>query len=101
MCILSQGKLKTGRVSKDELSRIADAVKRSRRRLGRALGVPDDQIDTEVEQHRSDVYEQSYQILLKWFQRKASQATYNALAQALLDRTVMLTSVMNDYCLAH
>ncbi|XP_020608712.1 uncharacterized protein LOC110047308 isoform X2 [Orbicella faveolata] len=94
------GKLKAGRVSKDDLSRIAHAVKQSRKRLGRALGVSDDQIDTEVEEHRSDIYEQSYQILLKWVQKKGNQATYDALAQALLDRTVMMKSVMEKYCLA-
>ena len=30
---------------------------------------------------------------------KGSEATYNALAQALLDRTVMMTAVMEEYCL--
>lgn len=95
-----KGKLKAGSLSKDDLRHIAHAVKRSRKRLGRALGVSDDQIDTEVEEHRSDVDEQSYQILLKWFQKKGNQATYDALAQALLDRTVMMKSVMEKYCLA-
>jgi len=94
------GKLKAGSLSKDDLRHIAHAVKRSRKRLGRALGVSNDQIDTEVEEHRSDVDEQSYQILLKWVQKKGNQATYDALAQALLDRTVMMKSVMEKYCLA-
>lgn len=95
-----QGELKAGRVSPKDLYGIAHAVKGKRKRLGRALGVSDDQIDTVVEENRSKVSEQSYQIFQKWMQQKGSHATYDALAQALLDRTVMMTSVMKDYCLA-
>lgn len=41
----------------------------------------------------------SYQILLKWQRKRGSGAPNHALAQALCDRTVMRTHVMNDYCL--
>ena len=93
-----KGELKAGPVSRDDLRGIADAVKQKRKRFGRALGISDDDIKTVVEEHQSNISEQSYQILQKWVQNER-QATYNVLAQALLDRTVMMRSIMKEFCL--
>ena len=91
--------MKLERVSDGDLQSIALAVKGKRKRLGRVLGVTDDQLDSIVEENPRDVSEQSYQILRSWKSGKGSGATYNELAQALLDRTVLMESVMTKYCL--
>ncbi|XP_078348736.1 uncharacterized protein LOC144633749 isoform X2 [Oculina patagonica] len=89
--------VKSGSIS--DLVSIADAVKGKRKRLGRALGLTDDQVGTIVEENRGKVEEQSYQILLKWKSAKGRNATYIELAQALIDRTVDMRTVMEEHCL--
>ena len=60
----------------------------------------DDDLDKIVEENKGDISEQSYQIVRKWRQsNKKTDITYNALAQALLDRTVKMDIVMSKFCL--
>lgn len=92
--------VKPGSVTSGDLLKIASAVKGKRKRLGRALGITDDQLDGIEEENRQNVSEQSYQILQKWKSAKGRRATYNELAQALLDRTVVMTNVVTEHCLA-
>ena len=97
--IFEAKKLKQGRVSKEDLQNISSKVQRKRKRVGRALGLDDDNLDVIEEEHRDNISEQSYQILLKWMQKRGTEVTYHALARALCDRTVMMKHVLNDYCL--
>lgn len=51
-----------------------------------------------MEDNANDTNEQSFQILEKWIQSNGAKATYDVLAQALYDRTVMLNDVVEEYC---
>lgn len=95
--LFCEGNLKPGRVNSNDLRSIADAVKGKRQRLGRALVLKDNDVEQIVNEHRG-IYEQSYQILRKWWQG-GSKATYSALAQALHDRTVNMGRVATTFCL--
>lgn len=88
-----------GCVSEGDLQNISLKVQRKRKRVGRALGLDDDNLDVIEEEHRDDISEQSYQILLKWKRKSGTEATYHALARALCDRTVMMKHVLDGYCL--
>ena len=89
--------LKQGCVSEGDLQNISFKVQRKRKRVGRALGLDDDNLDVIEEDYRDNISEQSYQILLKWMQKRGTEATYHALARALCDRTVMMKHVLNGY----
>ena len=90
---------KQGLVSDEDLPGIGAAVQGTRKRLGRALRLKDNELDVTERENLKKIYEQSYQILLKWLRERGGEATYHALAQALCDRTLMMRRVMNDYCL--
>ena len=91
--------LKQGCVSEGDLQNISFKVQRKRKRVGRALGLDDDNLDVIEEEHRDNISEQSYQILLKWKRKRGTKATYHALARALCDCTVMMKHVLDGYCL--
>ncbi|KAJ7361989.1 hypothetical protein OS493_013075 [Desmophyllum pertusum] len=92
------GNVKPGCVQ--DLQSIANAVKGKRKRLGRALGLEDNDVEQIVDENRGKIYEQSYQILQKWCQAYGHEATYSVLAQALNDRTVNMGTVAATFCLA-
>ena len=91
--------LKQGCVSEGDLQNISFKVQRKRKRVGRALGLDDDNLDVIEEEYRDNISEQSYQILLKWKRKRGTEATYHALSRALCDRTVMMKHVLDGYCL--
>lgn len=68
--------------------------------MGRALNITDEDLDQIVNKDPKDISEQSYQIMRKWYQANGHNATYSALAQALLDRTVNMGRVANEFCFA-
>ena len=88
-----------GRVNNTDLPSIANEVKGKRQRLGRALGLNDNDVEQLVKENQN-ISEQSYQILRKWREANGSKATYEALAQALHDRTVDMKIVVTNFCLA-
>ena len=96
-------KLKEGTVQVLEIGAISTLapVKEKRKRICRALlGVQSaDSVlaDTVLTEH---IEEQTFGIFMRWKQSKGSLATYEALAKALLDRTVKLNQVVADFCLA-
>ena len=97
-------KLKKGTVQDQDIMKISysAAVKEKRKRICRALlGVENaDSHLADIAQNQ-DIGEQTYQIFRKWKQSKGlTFATYQALAQALLDRTVNLDQVVTDFCTA-
>lgn len=97
--IFEAKKLKQGCVSYEDLQNISSKVQRKRKRVGRALGLDDDNLDVIEEEYRDNISEQSHQILLKWKRKRGTEATYHALARALCDRTVMMKHVLDGYCL--
>ena len=93
------GNLKPGRVSGPDLRDIAQDVKEVRKRFGRALGVKDSNLEEIVQGNPRDIAEQSYKILTKWSQARSSEdASYNAIAQALYDRTVNRPKLVLKFC---
>lgn len=90
--------LKKLRISDEDHRDISRRVASKRRRLGRALGLGDEDLEAIMEDNANATNEQSYQILQKWMQSNGAKATYYALAQALYDRTVMLGDVVEVYC---
>ena len=97
-------KLKKGTVQDQDIRKISysAAVKEKRKRICRALlGVENaDSHLADIAQNQ-DIEEQTYQIFRKWKQSKPRTfVTYQALAQALLDRTVNLDQVVTDFCTA-
>ena len=96
-------KLKKGTVQDKDIREISFlvAVKEKRKRICRAL-LDVENADSQlanIAQER-DIDEQTYQILRKWKQSKGCLATYETLAQALIDRTVNLDQVVTDFCVA-
>ncbi|PFX23158.1 hypothetical protein AWC38_SpisGene12316 [Stylophora pistillata] len=90
--------LKKLRISEEDHRDISRRVASKRRRLGRALGLGDENLEAIMEDNANDTNEQSFKILQKWMQSNGAKATYDVLAQALYDRTVMLDDVVEDYC---
>ena len=95
--IFEAKKLKQGHVSIKDLQNISSKVRLQRKRVGRALGLGDDDLEVIELEYLGKITEQSYQILLKWMQTsRSTEATYHALARALCDRTVMMKHVLDD-----
>lgn len=91
--------VKQQEIRKSDLINIAWEIGRKRYRLGRVLGIHDGDLERIMNDYHGDILEQSYQILITWLKMKGSHATYSALAEALLDRTVDLTGVKEKFCL--
>ena len=96
-------KLKEGTVQDQEIVAISTLapVKEKRKRICRALlGVQSaDSVLADIVLTER-IQDQTFSIFLRWKESKGSLATYEALAKALLDRTVKLNLVMTNFCLA-
>lgn len=66
--------------------------------VGRLLGLEDTPLDSIKETH-DHPYDWSYQMLLLWKQKNATQATYSRLARALLHRAVGKRFFAEKYCI--
>ena len=95
--IFEAKKLKQGLVSEEDLWYISSKVWPRLKKVGRALGLGDDDLDVIGKEYSEEKSDKSYQILLKWMHKRGSEATYHALARALCDRTVMMKHVLNGY----
>ena len=91
--------VKQQEIRESDLMNIAKEIMKKRYRLGRVLGVQDSELEQITEDYHGNILEQSFRILKRWLEIKGSHATYSALAQALLDRTVNLTGVKEKFCL--
>ena len=91
--------VKQQKIRESDLMKIGNEIIKQRCRLGRVLGVEDGELEQIKENYREDSLEQSFRILKRWMEIKGSDATYTALAKALLDRTVALKSVLQKFCL--
>ena len=79
------------------MTRLAHKVISVWQRLGRALGLRDEDLD-EIEADVKGAYEKSYAMLKKWTQVKGSLATYDVLARSLGHETVQRNELMSEYC---
>ena len=91
--------VKQQEIRESDLMKIGNEITKQRCRLGRVLGVEDGELEQIKENYRENSLEQSFRILKRWMEIKGSNATYTALAKALLDRTVALKSVLEKFCL--
>ena len=91
--------VKQQEIRESDLMKIGNEITKQRCRLGRVLGVEDGELEQIKEDYPEKSLEQSFRILKRWMEIKGSDATYTALAEALLDRTVALKSVLEKFCL--
>lgn len=99
LCFFLVENVKQQEIRESDLMNIAKEIIKKRYRLGRVLGVQDSDLEQIKEDYHGNILEQSFRILKRWLEIKGSHATYSALAQALLDRTVNLTGVKEEFCL--
>lgn len=91
--------VKQQEIRESDLMEIGNKIIKKCYRLGRVLGVQDSKLEQIKENYREKISEQSYWILKRWQEAKGRDATYTALAQALLDRTVALKDILEEFCL--
>ena len=91
--------VKQQEIRESDLMEIGNKITKICYRLGRVLGVQDSKLEQIKENYREKILEQSYWILKRWQEAKGRDATYTALAQALLDRTVALKNILEEFCL--
>ena len=91
--------VKQQEISEIDVMKIGMEIMKKRYRLGRVLGVEDGELEQIKKVYPGKNLEQSFQILKRWMEIKGSDATYTALAKALLDRTVALKYVLEVFCL--
>ena len=89
--------LKAGKPTDDDVMRLAQDAMKNWRRLGRALGLKDVDVD-EIEADVRGIYEQCYAMLRKWQQKMGSAATYRNLAEGLRHPTVIRQDLVDKYC---
>ena len=94
--LLLYSKYQVGQVSDRDLMSIADWIKGKPKRFGRVLGLQDNDLDAIEQERRLDPLETSYEVLKKWKQWRASEATYKVIADSLCNRTVNLRNKCNE-----
>ena len=99
LCVFLDKNVKQQEITSIDLRSISKEIIKKRFRLGRALGVADSDLEEIKEKYRRQILDQSFRILKKWKDNKGRGATFRTLAQALLDRTVVLKSVLEKFCL--
>ena len=91
--------VKQQEIRESDLMKIGNKITKKCYRLGRVLGVQDSELEQIKENYHGNILEQSFRILKRWLQTKGRGATYTVLAQALLDRTVALKDILEEFCL--
>ena len=80
-----------------KLQLLANDIVKEWQRLGRALGLKDGDLD-QIKADSKQAYERNYAMLQKWKRSKGHEATYEALALALTDKTVQRRDLADRYC---
>lgn len=90
--------LKAGNPTSEELLNLAHDVGIKWKNLGRALGIPENIIETLDEENKKFI-DKAYKMLLTWSQgRGYLEANYNELNVALRHITVLRTDLAEKYC---
>ena len=89
--------MKTDRPSWDELEELAIEIGTSWKTLGRCLGI-EDALLSEIDLVNEERSEKAYQLLRRWRAQKGSDATYQALYDALTNRFVGRSDLAEKYC---
>ena len=80
-----------------ELEKIGVEIAEKWEKLGRRLGVSDARL-AEIYQARDQLSEKGYHMLKHWKQNKGSDATYQALCDALRDGLVQRLDLAEKFC---
>ncbi|EDO47002.1 predicted protein [Nematostella vectensis] len=91
--------IKSGRPTVDDMSLLAREVGSLWKRLGRALGLDEPELE-QLEADKTQLYERCYGVLKRWTEIQASAATYESLGRALLHATVMKRDLYLEFCVA-
>ena len=89
--------IKTGIPSTNDLLYISGQVVTSWEILAKVLGFNDTELDQLIADN-ADVFERCYQMLLRWTHKYGSQASYEALAQALQHPVMSQEHLALQYC---
>ena len=66
--------------------------------VGRLLDLEDTELEGIKDNHRGNLEECAYQMLVEWIQKRAVEATYKCLGEALLHKAVHLCDIVEKYC---
>lgn len=83
--------------TEQEIATIALYIQDAWKRLGRALGIKEVFIDI-IQEEEKDAYERAYKMLIKWRDKMGSEASYEALAQALKHKVVGRSDLIRRFC---
>lgn len=89
--------IKTGTPSTDDLLNITAQVMSSWEVMAKVLGFHDTELD-QLMADNADLFEQCYQMLLRWKQKSGSKGSYEALAKALEHPAVNQQHLALQYC---
>jgi hypothetical protein len=89
--------LKQGSPTNEELLNLAREIGKKWRCLGRALSVPEEDLET-VDEDEKKLFDKSYQMLINWKQGLGANATYENLDQGLQHSIVRRKDLSEKYC---
>lgn len=89
--------LKEGNPSTEELLNLAHDIGTKWKNLGRALGIPEPEIDT-VDAENRLLLDKAYKMLLIWHQGRGGAATYAELNNGLRHMIVLRVDLAEKYC---
>ena len=89
--------IKPGTPSADDLLNISAHIMSSWELLAKVLGFHDTELD-QLMADNADMFEQCYQMLVRWTQKCGSQGSYEALARALKHPAVNQEHLALQYC---
>lgn len=94
---MAMARIKTGIPSEDDLLHISAQVMSGWELLAKVLGFHDVELD-HLTTDNTDLFEQCYQMLLRWKQKFGSQGNYKALVKALQHPLVNREHLALQYC---
>lgn len=86
-----------GSPTNNVLQHLSQKISKDWKRLGRRLSFEEADLQ-EFDDRRHEISEKAYVMLLRWKQRKGSDATYSVLNNALRDRLVDRTDLAQELC---
>lgn len=94
---LFAGTVKEGSPTKNVLEHLSKKISVDWRTLGRRLSFDEADLQ-EFDRGHEEISEKAYALLLRWKQRKGSDATYRVLNNALRETLVDRTDLAQEFC---
>ena len=89
--------MKQGTPTNDELEELGEKIAEKWMKLGRRLNIDDPKLQ-EIHQTHDQMSEKGYHMLKHWMQENGSDATYQALADALRHKLVQRQDLAEQFC---